>query len=174
VPAPTSAPSRSAPGPSAADPVLRGAFLGLLRTLAAAHGLDPEDLEQRVWLRAAAEPRVSRPAARLRALTVQEFRLTQAEEAAYAREAAYLPGVRSDEPEPLALAAEQARELRAAVARLPSRCPALVTALLESPPFSYRELAEELAMPRGSIGPTRSRCLDCLRRLLSPRGTAVG
>ena len=73
----------------------------------------------------------------------------------------------SGEPEPLALAAERARELRAAVARLPSRCPALVTALLESPPFSYRELAEELAMPRGSIGPTRSRCLDCLRRLLS-------
>ena len=172
-PTPTPTPA-SVPGPSAADPVLRGAFLGLLRALAAAHRLDPEDLEQRVWLRAAAEPRVSLPEARLRALTVQEFRLTQAEEAAYAHEAAYareavhLPGVRSGEPEPLALAAEQARELRAAVARLPSRCPALVTALLESPPFSYRELAEELSMPRGSIGPTRSRCLGCLRRLLLP------
>ncbi|MHA6764512.1 RNA polymerase sigma factor [Streptacidiphilus sp. PAMC 29251] len=162
--------------PTAADPALRGAFLGLLRALAATRGLDPEDLEQRVWLRAAAEPRVSRPEARLRALTLQEFQAATVEEArhAQARHAAYSPAPgrgRGDDawsvgPEPLALAAEQARELRAAVARLPSRCPALLAALLESPAFSYRELAEELSMPRGSIGPTRSRCLDCLRRLL--------
>ena len=184
--------------PTAADPFLRHTFLGLLGALADAHGLEPDELEQRVWLRAAAEPRPSQPVARLRALTLQEFRRMRAEQAddeAYllrtdawpdawpdARTGAW-PDVRADagtgaavaagsagmsgEPEALALAAERARELRAAVARLPSRCPALVTALLESPPFSYRELAEELAMPRGSIGPTRSRCLDCLRRLLS-------
>jgi DNA-directed RNA polymerase specialized sigma24 family protein len=161
--------------PTAADPLLRDSFLGLLRALAGAHGLDPDDLEQRVWLRAAAEPRVAHPEARLRALTLQEFRRALAEEAEYTE---YLVGALgslrlqgagepSVDPEPLALAAEQAREIRAAVARLPSRCPALVTALLESPPLSYRELAEELSMPRGSIGPTRSRCLDCLRRLLS-------
>ncbi|MFC1415934.1 RNA polymerase sigma factor [Streptacidiphilus cavernicola] len=161
--------------PTAADPALRHAFLGLLRGLAGAHGLDPEDLEQRVWLRAAAEARVSRPESRLRALTLQEFRLALAEEAEYAaaRRAAGPGGVPA-EPEPLALAAEQARELRRAVARLPSRCPALMTALLESPPFSYRELAEELAMPRGSIGPTRSRCLGCLRRLLADRRGSRG
>ena len=177
--------------PTAADPALRHTFLGLLRGLAGAHGLDPEDLEQRVWLRAAAEARVSRPEARLRALTLQEFRGALAEEAEYTAAlravelraaglraagpeagggvgaGAAAVGGATAEPERLALAAERARELRRAVARLPSRCPALVTALLESPPFSYRELAEELAMPRGSLGPTRSRCLACLRRLLS-------
>ena len=156
--------------PTTADPLLRDTFLGLLGVLADAHGLEPDELEQRVWLRAAAEPRPSHPVARLRALTLQEFRRMRAEradEAAYLRGAYTGTSATAAEPEALALAAERTRELRAAVARLPARCPALVTALLESPPFSYRELAEELAMPRGSIGPTRSRCLDCLRRLLS-------
>jgi DNA-directed RNA polymerase specialized sigma24 family protein len=166
---------------SAADPALRAAFVGLVRSLASAHGLDPEDLEQQVWARAAAEPRAAHPTARLRSLTIQEFRaaLASGEEdaavtaavAAAAEAAARVPDPRRPvedglSPEQLALSAERSRELRAAAARLPSRCPELVAALLESPPLSYRELAEELAMPRGSIGPTRARCLACLRRLL--------
>ena len=160
--------------PTAADPALRGAFLGLLRALATARALDPEDLEQQVWLRAAAERRASQPAARLRALTVQEFRRALAEAAesarcrsAAARQAAGTPAGEAW-PEQRALAAERARELRAAAARLPARCPALVAALLESPPPGYRELAERLALPLGSIGPTRARCLACLRRILPP------
>ena len=162
--------------PTAADPALRDTFLGLLEALARAHGLDPEDLEQRVWLRAAAGPLASQPGARLRALTLQEFHRTLDEEAEYAaslraagHRAAAGDGADGSaaDPQLLALAAERAREVRAAVARLPSRCPALLTAMLESPPLSYRELAEELSMPRGSIGPTRSRCLDCLRRRLT-------
>lgn len=165
----------SPPGPpTAADPALRGAFLGLLRTLAAARALDPEDLEQQVWLRAAAERRASRPAARLRALTVQEFRRALAEAGEQARSwetAARLAartGPDDASPEQRTLAAERARELRAAVARLPARCPALVAALLESPAPGYRELAERLSLPRGSIGPVRARCLACLRRMLPP------
>ena len=157
---------------TAADPALRGAFLGMLRSLAAAHGLDPEDLEQQVWLRAAAEAPVSHPGARLRALTIQEFRAAtaEAEGLSRAREAAERQrGSASADatcPERRALAAEQARELRAAIARLPSRCPGLMAALLESPPLSYRELSEDLSMPRGSIGPVRARCLACLRHAL--------
>ena len=160
--------------PNAADPALRGAFLGLLRALAAARALDPEDLEQQVWLRAAAERRASRPAARLRALTVQEFRraLAEAAELARSRETAARLAARTPAgdawPEQRTLAAERARELRAAVARLPARCAPLVAALLESPPPGYRELAERLALPRGSIGPTRAHCLACLRRMLPP------
>jgi RNA polymerase sigma factor (sigma-70 family) len=159
--------------PTAADPALRGSFLALLRSLATAHALDAEELEQQVWLRAAVERRRSDPRSRLRALTVQEFRRAREEAHARTREleaAALLSAARTAaeaaSPELRALGAEEARELRAAIARLPARCPALVAALLELPPMSYRELAEELAMPRGSIGPTRSRCLACLRRLL--------
>jgi len=163
------------PRPSGADPALRHTFLGLLRSLAAARALDPEDLEQQVWLRAAAERRASRPAARLRALTVQEFRraLAEAGDLARTRETAARLAARSrpedTSPEHRTLAAERARELRAAAARLPARCPALIAALLESPAPGYRELAERLSLPRGSIGPVRARCRACLRRIL-PRG----
>ena len=165
---------------TAADPALRGSFLALLSSLAAAHALDAEELEQRVWLRAAAERRRSDPGSRLRALTVQEFRRTREEARRHARAseaAALLSAARTAadaaSPESLALGAEAGRELRAAIARLPARCPALLAALLELPPMSYRELADELAMPRGSIGPTRSRCLACLRRLLLARQPAA-
>ncbi|WP_159394269.1 hypothetical protein [Streptomyces sp. NRRL S-495] len=48
----------------------------------------------------------------------------------------------------------------------PGRCPQLVAALAEDPPPTYRELSHRLGMPRGSIGPTRARCLACLRVLL--------
>ncbi|MFG3052878.1 hypothetical protein ACGFZP_18225 [Kitasatospora sp. NPDC048239] len=58
------------------------------------------------------------------------------------------------------------RVVREAVAALPGRCPQLVAALAEDPPPSYRELSARLGMPHGSIGPTRSRCLACLRTLL--------
>lgn len=52
-----------------------------------------------------------------------------------------------------------------AVERLPSRCRRLLKALFFAhPPRSYEEVAEELDMPVGSIGPTRARCLEKLRR----------
>ncbi|MFI5531108.1 hypothetical protein ACIA8O_21465 [Kitasatospora sp. NPDC051853] len=65
-----------------------------------------------------------------------------------------------------ALAAARARAVRRALAVLPGRCPELMTALAESPELTYRQLAARLGLPRGSIGPTRSRCLACLRALL--------
>ncbi|MBC3841646.1 sigma-70 family RNA polymerase sigma factor [Streptacidiphilus sp. 4-A2] len=174
---PTGAPTGPAPGapaPTAADPALRDSFLGLLRSLAAARALDPDDLEQQVWLRAAAERRVSRPAARLRALTVQEFRRALAErgELARARAAAARLAARArpddGSPEQRTLAAERARELRTAAARLPARCPALVAALLEAPTPAYRELGGRTRTAARSIGPLRARCLACLRRMLHP------
>lgn len=64
------------------------------------------------------------------------------------------------------LADRRRRVVRETVAALPGRCPQLIAALAEDPPPTYRELSERLDMPRGSIGPTRSRCLACLRMLL--------
>lgn len=72
--------------------------------------------------------------------------------------------------EQLVVEAELRRALRATVPRLPGRCPGLVGALLDQPPATYRELAEELGISQGSIGPLRSRCLACLRRLLVAQG----
>ena len=58
-------------------------------------------------------------------------------------------------------------EHRAAVAaafeRLPDRCRELLRLLVVDPPVSYRDISEMLDLPVGSIGPTRSRCLDSMR-----------
>lgn len=50
---------------------------------------------------------------------------------------------------------------------LGDRCQALLRLLLAEPPFTYDEIAELLVMKRGSIGPTRQRCLDTLRGQLT-------
>ncbi|WP_443047018.1 hypothetical protein [Streptomyces sp. HB2AG] len=64
--------------------------------------------------------------------------------------------------------------LRAVVPLLPGRCPLLITALLDRPGLTYREIAGELGISQGSIGPVRSRCLECARRLLAARGWTTG
>ncbi|MEU6081270.1 sigma-70 family RNA polymerase sigma factor [Streptomyces sp. NPDC047108] len=64
------------------------------------------------------------------------------------------------------LAAETRRAVRTAVARLPGRCPRLLTAMLSPKDPTYREVAGELGISQGSLGPVRSRCLGCLRRML--------
>jgi DNA-directed RNA polymerase specialized sigma24 family protein len=77
--------------------------------------------------------------------------------------------------EELVLAAEQHRTVRAAVRRLPGRCPQVVTALMSRSDPTYREISHELGISQGSIGPLRSRCLGCLRTILNSRvGSPVG
>ncbi|MFF7475531.1 sigma-70 family RNA polymerase sigma factor [Streptomyces sp. NPDC008092] len=71
-------------------------------------------------------------------------------------------------PEQRVLATARRRALRDAVARLPGRCPRLLQALLSPQDLTYREIAGELGISQGSLGPERSRCLGCLRRLLTP------
>jgi RNA polymerase sigma factor (sigma-70 family) len=62
------------------------------------------------------------------------------------------------------LLAERNASLRAAFAELPPRCQRLLAMLLADPPRSYAEISATLAIPVGSIGPQRSRCLGRLRR----------
>lgn len=64
-----------------------------------------------------------------------------------------------------ALAGEADRDERLwrAFEELPVPCRTLLRALMAVPPPSYAELSVALGMPIGSIGPTRSRCLDRLR-----------
>ncbi|HEX6024140.1 MAG TPA: sigma-70 family RNA polymerase sigma factor [Solirubrobacter sp.] len=59
---------------------------------------------------------------------------------------------------------ERMAALRQAVRRLPSRQRELVEALLDAPGSSYRDVSQGLGIPVGSIGPTRERGLDRLRR----------
>jgi RNA polymerase sigma factor (sigma-70 family) len=63
-----------------------------------------------------------------------------------------------------AVAGARARELTAAVQRLPTRQRRLLEALTTYPEPSYAEVSQRLGLPRGSIGPTRARGLERLRR----------
>ena len=65
------------------------------------------------------------------------------------------------------LAAERARDVRRAVDSLPPRWRALMGMLMADPAPSYAEISAVLDLPVGSIGPTRGRCLDRLRTLLT-------
>jgi len=71
------------------------------------------------------------------------------------------------------IADEQAVALRSAFARLGNDCRQLLALMLADPPLSYDEIAAALDRPRGSLGPTRKRCLEHLRRLL-PSGLEIG
>jgi RNA polymerase sigma factor (sigma-70 family) len=74
-------------------------------------------------------------------------------------------------PDEVILRLESQHMIRAAVASLDDRCGVLLRLLFfraEPPP--YAELAAILGTSEGSIGPTRARCLQKLRRLLDSAG----
>jgi RNA polymerase sigma factor (sigma-70 family) len=64
------------------------------------------------------------------------------------------------------LDSERDAHLWRAFGQLDDRSQALLRLLVADPPFTYDEISELLDMPRGSIGPTRQRCLASLRTLL--------
>ena len=69
------------------------------------------------------------------------------------------------------LGAERDASLRAAFAELPRSCRDLLSMLVIDPHRSYAEISATLGVAVGSIGPTRARCLDRLRK--SARLTAI-
>ncbi|KUO11379.1 sigma-70 family RNA polymerase sigma factor [Streptomyces sp. DSM 15324] len=147
-------------------------------TAAEAHatGTEPGDLEQAVWLRllerlATDGPPLDPPAWLRRAVRAEARRTRRSArfEQPYGTEPA---DDRDRGPERLALAAARRRALREAVRRLPGRCAPLLEALLSPEEPTYRQIAGELGISQGSIGPERSRCLACLRRLLAPEVAA--
>jgi RNA polymerase sigma factor (sigma-70 family) len=65
---------------------------------------------------------------------------------------------------------EQQQVLREAVNALPDRCRRLITLLFyskEEP--SYAEIARLMKLPANSIGPTRARCLQKLKKILEKK-----
>jgi len=69
-----------------------------------------------------------------------------------------------DEPLATVLESERRAAIRRAVATLPTRRRTLIETMLDNPDLDYGEIADRLSMPVGSIGPTRQRGLDELRR----------
>jgi RNA polymerase sigma factor (sigma-70 family) len=62
---------------------------------------------------------------------------------------------------------EREHTLERALDRLPDRCRRLIDLLyFDAREPSYLQIAEAMGMPEASIGPTRARCLEKLRKLL--------
>lgn len=61
------------------------------------------------------------------------------------------------------LASERREAIRQAILRLPAHERRLVALLLREPDLTYQEVSAMLSIPKGSIGPTRGRCIARLR-----------
>jgi RNA polymerase sigma factor (sigma-70 family) len=70
----------------------------------------------------------------------------------------------SGAPDQHLLEAERRAAVREAFTQLPREGQALIAMLIADPPLPYAEISAKLGLPVGSIGPTRSRYLDKIRR----------
>ena len=82
---------------------------------------------------------------------------------------AAIPDAGADSEQRLIMKDEQ-RELWEALRSLPGRCQKLLRIVAFVPRPDYDDVAARLGMPRGSVGPTRGRCLDKLRSALDGEG----
>lgn len=65
----------------------------------------------------------------------------------------------------------RAQRAQETLSQLPERCRNLLRLLFyANPPLDYGELSRREGIPIGSIGPTRARCLERMRRIYQKRG----
>jgi DNA-directed RNA polymerase specialized sigma24 family protein len=84
------------------------------------------------------------------------------------------PDRTSPQPDELLLDEELLRTVFRAFSGLPDRCQQLLRLLCAEPRLDYATISEIIDRPVGSIGPTRARCLDHLRRMIdSPTETGA-
>jgi DNA-directed RNA polymerase specialized sigma24 family protein len=79
-------------------------------------------------------------------------------------DAGHIPGQQAGVIEQEPLAAGRHAALHEAFTRLPPCCQRLIAVLIEDPPVPDAQISARLGLPVGSIGPSRSRCLEKLRR----------
>jgi len=134
---------------------------------------DTEDVGQSVWLLLVDQlDRIRDPAALPGWLaTTTRRKCAQVASAAqgplvpqYVLDAEILPDERAETVEQILLIAERHAVLREAFADLPSFGQRLIAMLIADPPLPYAEISARLGIPVGSIGPTRARYLERLRR----------
>jgi len=133
---------------------------------------EASDLSQEVWLRLVEQlDRIRDPAALpgwLATTTQREcYRFVRAARRAHAVEcvtdAEEIPDPTVIVEQEL-LADELHTALHEAFSELPPRDRQLLALLIQDPPLSYAEISARLGIPVGTIGPTRRRCLEKLRR----------
>ena len=167
-------------GDQAAWDELVDRFAGLVWHVARAHRLgdaDAADVTQTVWLRLVESlHRLREPAAvggwlatTTRHECLRVLRISGRESADDSAELVEIPS-QDASPEAVVELAEDRHLVRSALDRLSERCRTLLRALAYSPDDSYTDISAALGMPVGSIGPTRARCLQHLRRELVAGG----
>lgn len=169
---------RAAAGEATAWNALVERFQGLVWSVARAHGLrghDAGDVSQTTWMRLVEHLDQVRDPARVGSWLATTARR---ESVAVLRRGGREQPVEIDDytmppppettsgPEQALLTGERDRLLREALAVVSPRCRRLLRILLADPAPTYAEVGAALEMPVGSIGPTRARCLACLRRRL--------
>jgi len=145
---------------------------GVLRGVARRYRLasaDVDDVVQTTWLRAVDHVgRLHDPGAIAGWLVVTTRREAMRTLQRGVREVLTDDTSAIDDPDPSgpdahAIERERRAALRTAVERLEGRQRVLLTSMLSTPAPTYEQLSARLAMPVGSIGPTRDRALARLR-----------
>lgn len=167
--------SRAVAGESDAWARLVDRFGGMVISVARGYGLsatDAADVSQTVWLRLLEQlSRIQNPdrIGGWLATTTQRESLRvrrRAERQVLVEDDKDLePSLPAVEPDTGLLDRERDKRVAGAFDRLSPRCRAMLGMLVGDERPNYKQLSEALDMPPGSIGPTRMRCLDCLRRL---------
>jgi RNA polymerase sigma factor (sigma-70 family) len=149
----------------------------LLWQVARAAGLstsDAEDVLQTVWLRLLTHLDDIHTSSALTAWLVtttrrEAWRVRGTGRRQFPADQDWLDAIPDQRPgaEDLAVAADLRRELWAALGQLPPQCQELLRIVAFVPRPDYDAVAAALGMPRGSIGPTRGRCLAKLRAILA-------
>jgi RNA polymerase sigma factor (sigma-70 family) len=131
---------------------------------------DAEDAGQSVWMQLTGQLASLRDPAALPgwlATTTQRecgrvLRAAQKQDAP--RHPQEIPDMTTGAAESELLRAERHAALREAFTHLPPDSRQLIALLIQDPPVPYAEISARLGIPVGSIGPSRGRCLDKLRR----------
>jgi RNA polymerase sigma factor (sigma-70 family) len=162
--------------PGAWDQLVDG-FSGLVWSVVRGYGLygaEAADISQTVWLRFVEHlSRIREPeragawlatTARHECLRVLRRRGRNVVMADVPED---LGGAADADPGAVVTAAEDHALLMAALEAVSAPCQALLRLLIADPPLSYDDISGVLDMPKGSIGPTRQRCLNRLRAAMT-------
>ena len=172
----TSAVARARDGDKQAWDELVERYAPLVWSICHRYGLcraDAHDVGQSVWPRLVDQLALARDPAALpgwiAAATQRECRRvlrgarTQ-DTRRHRLDAADIPGTVTGVAEAELLRAERHAALREAFTQLPHDSQRLIAMLIHDPPVPYAEIGEKLGIPVESIGPSRGRCLEELRR----------
>jgi RNA polymerase sigma factor (sigma-70 family) len=153
----------------------------LLWQVARAAGLgadDAEDVLQTVWLRLVSHLDGIRTCAALTAWLVtttkrEAWRVRAAGRKQVPVDEGWLAAVPDQDAgsEEQVIVDDDNRRLWRTLGQLSPRCQELLRIIAFVPRPDYQAVADELGMPRGSVGPTRGRCLAKLRGLLADDGS---